>query len=175
VGLLSMAPLGGPHSGAAWFRTVRLDRNRHLITASEQERLAALRIGVVGLSVGHAIAYTLAQEGVCGKLRESGVQSPSWAGSPRSVLLSQICASTTFPFRKKLRRSQRPTSRRIDKAVRICSTSLPRSSAGHQLIGLFHVAVGFYQHSNAQGSSPIGSASVQQTGLECTGPLGRRP
>jgi molybdopterin/thiamine biosynthesis adenylyltransferase len=55
----------GPRS----FRTVRLDRNRHLITADEQECLAALRIGVVGLSVGHAIAYTLAQEGVCGNLR----------------------------------------------------------------------------------------------------------
>ena len=48
---------------------VRLDRNRNLITADEQDRLGALRIGVVGLSVGHAIAYTLAAQGLCGELR----------------------------------------------------------------------------------------------------------
>jgi hypothetical protein len=34
-----------------------------------QDRLARLRIGVVGLSVGHAIAYALALEGLCGELR----------------------------------------------------------------------------------------------------------
>jgi molybdopterin/thiamine biosynthesis adenylyltransferase len=51
------------------FRAVRLDRNRHKITSDEQHRLGELRIGVIGLSVGHAIAYTLAAEGVCGNLR----------------------------------------------------------------------------------------------------------
>ena len=51
------------------FRAVRLDRNRNKITTDEQQRLGELRIGVVGLSVGHAIAYTLAAEGVCGDLR----------------------------------------------------------------------------------------------------------
>jgi hypothetical protein len=51
------------------FRAVRLDRNRNKITADEQRRLGELRIGVVGLSVGHAIAYTLAAQGVCGDLR----------------------------------------------------------------------------------------------------------
>ena len=35
----------------------------------EQDRLGLLRIGIVGLSVGHAIAYTLAQQGLCGQLR----------------------------------------------------------------------------------------------------------
>jgi len=55
----------GPHA----FRVARLDRNRHLITAGEQERLGALRIGVVGLSSGHAIAYALATQGLCGELR----------------------------------------------------------------------------------------------------------
>lgn len=33
------------------------------------DTLAGLRIGVVGLSVGHAIAHTLAAEGLCGELR----------------------------------------------------------------------------------------------------------
>jgi molybdopterin/thiamine biosynthesis adenylyltransferase len=55
--------------GPRAFRRVRLDRNRNLITIEEQERLGALRIGIVGLSVGHAIAHTLAIEGVCGQLR----------------------------------------------------------------------------------------------------------
>ncbi len=35
----------------------------------EQDRLAGLRIGVIGLSVGHAIAHTLAAQGLCGELR----------------------------------------------------------------------------------------------------------
>ena len=55
--------------GPRAFRLVRLDRNRNLITADELDRLSRLRIGVVGLSVGHAIAYTLAAQGLCGELR----------------------------------------------------------------------------------------------------------
>jgi molybdopterin/thiamine biosynthesis adenylyltransferase len=55
--------------GPASFRRIRLDRNRNKITADEQEQLAKLRVGVVGLSVGHVIAYTLALEGLCGELR----------------------------------------------------------------------------------------------------------
>lgn len=55
--------------GPRGFRVVRLDRNRHLITAEEQDRLGALRIGVVGMSAGHAIASALAIEGLCGELR----------------------------------------------------------------------------------------------------------
>ncbi|MGV0853265.1 Rv1355c family protein [Mycolicibacterium phlei] len=55
--------------GPRGFRLVRLDRNRNLITADEQDRLARLTIGVVGLSVGHTIAYTLAIQGLCGHLR----------------------------------------------------------------------------------------------------------
>jgi molybdopterin/thiamine biosynthesis adenylyltransferase len=55
--------------GPRAFRRLRLDRNRNLITAEEQDRLATLRVGVVGLSVGHAVAYTLAAQGVCGKLK----------------------------------------------------------------------------------------------------------
>ena len=55
--------------GPRAFRRVRLDRNRNKITAEEQARLATLRIGVVGLSVGHVIAHTLAAQGLCGELR----------------------------------------------------------------------------------------------------------
>ena len=55
--------------GPRAFRMVRLDRNRNLITTDELDRLGRLRIGVVGLSVGHAIAYTLAAQGLCGELR----------------------------------------------------------------------------------------------------------
>ncbi|MBV8927823.1 MAG: Rv1355c family protein [Mycobacteriaceae bacterium] len=55
--------------GPRGFRAVRLDRNRNLITAEEQQRLGRLRIGVIGLSVGHVIAHTLAAQGLCGELR----------------------------------------------------------------------------------------------------------
>ncbi|MGH2511207.1 MAG: Rv1355c family protein, partial [Candidatus Limnocylindrales bacterium] len=61
----SLVALLGPRS----FQRLRLDRNRNKITATEQERLGALRIGIVGLSVGHAIAHTLAMEGLCGLIR----------------------------------------------------------------------------------------------------------
>lgn len=55
--------------GPGPFRTLRLDRNRYKITEEEQAVLAGLCIGVVGLSVGHSIAFNLAQEGLCGRLR----------------------------------------------------------------------------------------------------------
>ncbi|MGH3581357.1 MAG: Rv1355c family protein, partial [Mycobacterium sp.] len=55
--------------GPRGFRRLRLDRNRNLITLDEQHRLQELRIGVVGLSVGHVIAHTLAAQGICGELR----------------------------------------------------------------------------------------------------------
>ena len=55
--------------GPLGYRALRLDRNRNLITAEEQGYLGKLQIGVAGLSVGHAIAYTVAQQGLCGMLR----------------------------------------------------------------------------------------------------------
>jgi molybdopterin/thiamine biosynthesis adenylyltransferase len=55
--------------GPRTFRLLRLDRNRNLITAGELDRLGKLRIGIVGLSSGHPIAYTLAAQGLCGELR----------------------------------------------------------------------------------------------------------
>ncbi len=48
--------------GPRAFRRLRLDRNRNLITLDEQNRLGELRIGIVGLSVGHVIAHTLAAQ-----------------------------------------------------------------------------------------------------------------
>lgn len=51
------------------YRELRLDRNRNKITRAEQARLAELAVGVVGLSVGNAVALTLALEGVCGVLK----------------------------------------------------------------------------------------------------------
>ncbi len=50
------------------FWELRLDRNRDKLTREEQARLRTARIAVVGLSVGNAVALTLAQEGVVGHL-----------------------------------------------------------------------------------------------------------
>ncbi|NOP96123.1 Rv1355c family protein [Mycolicibacterium fortuitum] len=61
----SLIRILGPES----FSRLRLDRNRNLITSDEQRRLSSLKIGVIGLSVGHAIAYNLATEGLCGEIR----------------------------------------------------------------------------------------------------------
>lgn len=55
--------------GPAGFGAIRLDRNRHKITTEEQQRLRRLRVGILGLSVGHVIAHLLAMEGLCGELR----------------------------------------------------------------------------------------------------------
>ena len=55
--------------GPRGFRMLRLDRNRNMITAAEQDRLGELKVGVAGLSVGHVIAHTLAVQGLCGELR----------------------------------------------------------------------------------------------------------
>ena len=55
--------------GPRAYATLRLDRNRHRITREEQERLTRQRVGVVGLSAGHAAAVTIALEGLCGELR----------------------------------------------------------------------------------------------------------
>lgn len=55
--------------GRRAFEAVRLDRNRNLITSGEQARLRKLRVGIVGLSVGHVVAHALAAQGLCGHLR----------------------------------------------------------------------------------------------------------
>lgn len=51
------------------FIRLRTDRNRNKITAAEQESLNTRSIGVVGLSVGRAVAVTLAQERIAGEIR----------------------------------------------------------------------------------------------------------
>ncbi|WP_242334039.1 MULTISPECIES: Rv1355c family protein [unclassified Anaeromyxobacter] len=50
------------------FRELRSSRNRNKISSEEQERLRAVRLGVVGLSVGSASAIALAMEQVGGEL-----------------------------------------------------------------------------------------------------------
>ncbi len=55
--------------GPGGFRMLRSDRNRNKITREEQAVLSDQVIGIVGLSVGHAIAHTLALEGLCRELR----------------------------------------------------------------------------------------------------------
>lgn len=61
----TLAGVLGPRA----YRLLRLDRNRNLIAPDELDVLARLRVGVVGLSVGHAIAHTVATQGLCGELR----------------------------------------------------------------------------------------------------------
>ena len=51
------------------FSRLRLDRNHHKITLEEQSRLRTLRVGLVGVSAGHAIAHALAMEGLIGEIR----------------------------------------------------------------------------------------------------------
>ncbi|MGB1276846.1 MAG: Rv1355c family protein, partial [Nannocystaceae bacterium] len=51
------------------FSEIRADRNRNKITAAEQVKLGRLKIALAGLSVGNAVATTIALEGLCGELR----------------------------------------------------------------------------------------------------------
>ncbi len=53
------------------FSALRLDRNHNKITRAEQAQLRRLRVGVVGVSAGHSIAFALAMEGLVGELRLS--------------------------------------------------------------------------------------------------------
>lgn len=51
------------------FVEVRTNRNRYKITREEQDLLKTKKIGIVGLSIGHSIALTIATERICGELR----------------------------------------------------------------------------------------------------------
>lgn len=53
----------------AEFQELRLDRNKYKITPEEQARLANFCVGIVGLSVGNAVAIALALEEACGHLK----------------------------------------------------------------------------------------------------------
>ncbi len=50
------------------FIEVRTNRNQYKITPEEEEILADKKIGIIGLSVGKAIALTIALERICGEL-----------------------------------------------------------------------------------------------------------
>lgn len=50
------------------FIEVRTNRNQYKITPDEEEILASKKIGIIGLSVGKAIATTIAMERICGEL-----------------------------------------------------------------------------------------------------------
>jgi molybdopterin/thiamine biosynthesis adenylyltransferase len=51
------------------FVEVRTNRNKYKITDREQDILRSKRVGIVGLSVGQAIALTIATERSCGEIR----------------------------------------------------------------------------------------------------------
>lgn len=51
------------------FVEVRTNRNRNKITTEEQQHLQSKRVGIVGLSVGSAVAMVLAMERICGGLK----------------------------------------------------------------------------------------------------------
>lgn len=51
------------------FYELRTSRNQLKITRAEQDKLAQKKIGIVGLSVGNAIAITMAMERICGEIR----------------------------------------------------------------------------------------------------------
>ena len=50
------------------FVEVRTNRNQYKITPEEEEVLATKKIGIIGLSVGKAIALTIAMERICGEI-----------------------------------------------------------------------------------------------------------
>ncbi|MGA0435317.1 MAG: hypothetical protein ACO3MV_06585, partial [Flavobacteriales bacterium] len=50
------------------FIEVRTNRNRNKITTEEQHHLRSKCVGIVGLSVGSAVAMVLAMERICGAL-----------------------------------------------------------------------------------------------------------
>ena len=54
--------------GKEEFIEVRTNRNQYKITPEEEDILALKKIGVIGLSVGKAIALTIALERICGEL-----------------------------------------------------------------------------------------------------------
>lgn len=51
------------------FVFVRTNRNHYKITLEEEQILSTKKIGVIGLSVGKAIAMTIAMERICGEIR----------------------------------------------------------------------------------------------------------
>jgi hypothetical protein len=55
--------------GEAEFVELRTSRNQYKITPGEQQYLSKRSIGIIGLSVGHSVALSIATERACGKLK----------------------------------------------------------------------------------------------------------
>lgn len=53
----------------AEFTELRTSRNQYKITPEEQRQLAGRSIGIIGLSVGHSVALSIATERACGRLK----------------------------------------------------------------------------------------------------------
>ncbi len=53
----------------AEFTALRTSRNQYKITPDEQLELSRRTIGIIGLSVGHSVALSIATERACGKLK----------------------------------------------------------------------------------------------------------
>jgi molybdopterin/thiamine biosynthesis adenylyltransferase len=51
------------------FIELRTNRNHYKIAPGEQDELATRRLGIIGLSVGHAVAINIATERICGRLK----------------------------------------------------------------------------------------------------------
>ncbi|WP_221390941.1 Rv1355c family protein [Dyadobacter sp. NIV53] len=51
------------------FVKLRTSRNHYKISPQEQQNLSGKTIGIIGLSVGHAVAVSIATERICGKLK----------------------------------------------------------------------------------------------------------
>ncbi|MCB9261057.1 MAG: Rv1355c family protein [Flavobacteriales bacterium] len=51
------------------FYTVRTNRNQYKITSEQQKELGKKKVGVIGLSVGNAVAITMAMERIFGEIR----------------------------------------------------------------------------------------------------------
>jgi len=51
------------------FIELRTNRNKHKITPEEMQVLSSKKVGVIGLSVGHSIALTIATERICSEIR----------------------------------------------------------------------------------------------------------
>jgi molybdopterin/thiamine biosynthesis adenylyltransferase/nitroreductase len=51
------------------FIELRTNRNHYKISPEEQQQLLNKQVGIIGLSVGHAVAVCMATERICGKLK----------------------------------------------------------------------------------------------------------
>ncbi len=88
--------------GSSEFAEVRTSRNQHKVTKQEQTLLATKTVGIVGLSVGSAIAETLALEGIGSRFRLADFDTISLSNTNR---LS--CGVTALGQNKAVRTAQK--------------------------------------------------------------------